>query len=323
MTRPLRIQFPGAFYHITSRGNERLPIFLSIAVRKKFLDYLQQGHDRFGFFIHAYCLMGNHYHLIMETPQGNLSQAMHFLNGSFAAYTNTLHERSGHLLQGRYRSILIEAENYAKELSRYIHLNPVRAKIVENPEDYRWSSFREYITAGMLPCWLRTNLILGYFSESNRLARKQYYRFVLERTNAAKTNPLDDVCFSTLLGSKEFIARIKNEFIDVAKQDRDLPQLRALRNRPPFDLIQSEVEKAAGKQTRLGRRIDIYLCRQHSGLSLKQLGSLFSLGESGVSQVHRRLKAEISSDNKTARLVSDIEQKIFCQMCRSDPIKDG
>jgi len=311
MARPLRIQFPSAFYHITSRGDQRQPIFLSTGARKKFLEYLRLGHERFGFIIHTYCLMGNHYHLIMETPQGNLSQAMHFINGSFAAYTNILHKRVGHLLQGRYKSILIEAETYITELSRYIHLNPVRAKIVKNPEDYPWSSYREYMGFRKSPAWFRTNLILGYFSETESLARMRYSRFVLERTRAAASNPLDDVCYSAILGSQELIARIKDKYLDGKKQDRDLPQLSALLNRPSPELIRGEVEKAVGNQTRLQRKIGIYLCRQYAGMSLKRLAEIFGLGESGVSQVYRRMKAEISIDAQTARLVGEIEKNIL------------
>jgi putative transposase len=323
MTRPLRIQFPGAFYHITSRGNERQPIFLSIGVKKKFFEYLQAGHERFGVIIHAYCLMGNHFHLIVETPLGNLSQFMHFINGSFAAYTNILHQRSGHLLQGRYSSILVEAKAYAQELSRYIHLNPVRAKIVKKPEDYQWSIFQEYIGARTIPKWLMTEIILGYFAETPSLARKKYYCFVLERVDSEHANPLEDVFASSILGSKEFIARIKEKYLDGKARDRDLPQLIGFRDRPSPEMIREQAAKAIGPNVRLGKKVCIYLCRQHAGMSLKQISVLFGLSESGVSQVYRRMSMEILEDKKRAYLVKTIEDKIFCQMCRSDPIRGG
>src|SRR5664279_2859353 len=140
MARPLRIEYPGAFYHVTSRGNEQKDIFRSRKDREKFLGYLESAKERYGAVIHAFCLMNNHYHLLLETPSGNLSQIMRHINGAYTTYFNVKRKRAGHLFQGRYKAILVEADEYAKELSRYIHLNPVRVGIVANPEEYRWSS---------------------------------------------------------------------------------------------------------------------------------------------------------------------------------------
>ena len=127
MARPLRIQYPGAFYHVTSRGNARKAIFRSNRDREKFLSYLESAHDRYGATIHVYCLMDNHYHVLVETPLGNLSKILHHINGAYTTYFNTKRKRSGHLFQGRYKAILVEKDSYCKELSRYIHLNPIRA----------------------------------------------------------------------------------------------------------------------------------------------------------------------------------------------------
>jgi putative transposase len=145
MARPLRITFPGAFYHITSRGNERKSVFKSKRDREKFLGYLESATQRYGAVIHAYCLMDNHYHLLLETPSGNLPQIMRHINGAYTTYFNVKRDRPGHLFQGRYKAILVESDQYAKELSRYIHLNPVRAKMSEMPEAYDWSSYNYYI----------------------------------------------------------------------------------------------------------------------------------------------------------------------------------
>jgi putative transposase len=144
MARPLRITYPDAFYHITSRGNEQKPVFKSRKDRIKFLEYLESATERYNAVIHAYCLMDNHYHLLLETPSGNLSRIMAHINGAYTAYFNRKRDRAGHLFQGRYKAIVVEADEYAKELSRYIHLNPVRAKIVELPEGYEWSSYIYY-----------------------------------------------------------------------------------------------------------------------------------------------------------------------------------
>ncbi len=140
MARPLRLQYPGACYHVTSRGNEKKPIFRNQKDREKFLAYLESAVVRYEAIIHVWCLMGNHYHLFLETPTGNLSQIMRHINGAYTTYFDVKWKRTGHLFQGRYKAILVEADQYATELSRYIHLNPVRAGIVDTPEGYFWSS---------------------------------------------------------------------------------------------------------------------------------------------------------------------------------------
>ena len=155
MARPLRIEYPGAFYHVTSRGNERKDIFKSNTDREMFLSYLASAQEKYEAVVHAYCLMSNHYHLMIETPQGNLSQIMKYINSSYTNFFNIKRKRTGHLLQGRYKAILVEADAYATELSRYIHLNPVRAGMVRSPEEYRWSSY-SYYTERSSPSWLKT-----------------------------------------------------------------------------------------------------------------------------------------------------------------------
>ena len=140
MVRPLRIEYPGAVYHLTSRGNARDPIFLDDADRYLFLDLLGDLVDRYNWLCHGYCLMDNHYHLLVETIDANLSTGMRQLNGIYTQKFNRQHDRVGHLFQGRYKAIVVEKESYLLELCRYIVLNPVRAKIVNNPGKYRWSS---------------------------------------------------------------------------------------------------------------------------------------------------------------------------------------
>jgi REP element-mobilizing transposase RayT len=126
MARPLRIEYPGACYHITVRGNEQKEVFRSKADWEKFLSYLQSATERYGAIVHVYCLMTNHYHLLLETPLGNLSQIMRHINGAYTTYFNVKRKRAGHLFQGRYKAILIDADEYAKELSGYIHFHPVK-----------------------------------------------------------------------------------------------------------------------------------------------------------------------------------------------------
>ena len=175
MGRPLRIEYSGAWYHVTSRGNERKDVFKSRADREKFLSYLESASVRYGAVIHAFCLMSNHYHLLLETPSGNLSQIMRHINGAYTNYFNAKRKRAGHLFQGRYKAILVEADQYAKELSRYLHPNPVRAGMVDRPEAWEWSSYLSILLSirTLNHCESKSNLGRGLpFSVNAFWARK-------------------------------------------------------------------------------------------------------------------------------------------------------
>ena len=177
MARPLRIVYPGAFYHVSARGNERRKIFLSHADYVEFLPYLADAAHKYRVILHAFVLMGNHYHLIVETPVANLSAFAHAINSAYTTYFNIKRKRAGHLFQGRYKSVVVERDSYLLELSRYIHLNPVRAGIVHRPQDYRFSSYRSYI----LPkeeSIVSKGVILGMISESRNEAPARYRKFV-------------------------------------------------------------------------------------------------------------------------------------------------
>lgn len=213
MSRPLRIAYPGAFYHVTSRGNERRDVFKSQRDREKFLEYLESATVRRGARVHAYCLMSNHYHLLLETPEGNLSAIMQHINGAYTIYFNTKRRRFGHLLQGRYKAILVEREEYALELSRYIHLNPVRAKMVERPEGYRWSNYGAYVGEAPAPEWLVTGVVLRDTSRGVERAQGEYRRFVEAALGREVPNPFDEVVGSILLGSPGFVEWVKEKLV--------------------------------------------------------------------------------------------------------------
>ena len=171
MGRRFRIEFPGAVYHVYARGNSKDSVFLDDADRRRFLGYLRRAAARHGLVYHAYCLMGNHFHLLLETPEGNLSGGMHWIDSSYAGYFNRVHGHVGHVFQGRFEAILVDREAYLQELCRYIVLNPVRAFMVEDPALYPWSSFRE--TAGIdrrTGGVVSPNWILSRFGEEGREA---------------------------------------------------------------------------------------------------------------------------------------------------------
>jgi REP element-mobilizing transposase RayT len=178
MARPLRLEYEGALYHVTSRGNAREKIFLVDPDQELFLEVLADTVERFGWLCYAYCLMTNHYHLLIETPEPNLSRGMRHLNGVYTQALNRRHMRVGHVLQGRFKSIVIEKESHLLELARYVVLNPVRAKMVRSAKDWPWSSYR--VTAGLekAPGFLAVDWILGQFDKNRARAEKAYRDFV-------------------------------------------------------------------------------------------------------------------------------------------------
>jgi len=295
MARPLRITFPGAFYHVTSRGNERKNIYKSKRDREKFLEYLGEAHERYGAIIHAYCLMTNHYHLLIETPDANLPQIMKHVNSSYTTYFNVKRKRFGHLFQGRYKAFLVYKDDYALELSRYIHLNPVRAAMVESVIEYPWSSYRAFVGKEATPEWLETDYIHGYFGKRISQARREYERFVEEKSSLHTPNPLENASADTILGPESFIQGISKKYLEGRRSDRELPALRALNSRPSFSIISSVVDDHVD-DVKLARKMKIYLMKRYSGATLKAIGEPFGLGESAVSQVCGRFDVLVGED---------------------------
>jgi REP element-mobilizing transposase RayT len=310
MARPLRITYPGAFYHITSRGNEKKQIFKSLADKEKFLFYLESATRRYDAIIHVYCLMGNHYHLLLETPSGNLSQIMRHINGAYTTYFNIKRQRAGHLLQGRFKAILVDMDEYCKELSRYIHLNPMRAKMVDKLQDYRWSSYPDYIGNRNPSTWLERDFILGYFGKRPSIAQKNYREFIDAKLAKEYKSPLTEVVGSTVLGSVDFVNEIKKRFIEGKKASRDLPALKALCSKPTIEDIIKEVESVFIQQPALVKNVSLYLCHRHTASSLKQIGRHFNIGESAVSQASRRIGIKIKRDKKFKKIIKRVEKNL-------------
>ncbi len=310
MARPLRIEYPGAFYHITSRGNEQKHIFKDRQDRERFLTYLESSVQRYGAVIHVYCLMSNHYHLLIETPSGNLSQIMHHINGGYTTYFNRRHGRYGHLFQGRYKAIVVEADEYAGELSRYIHLNPVRAAVVERPEEYEWSSYRYYIGKRKEPDWLKVDFILGYFGRDKSSARRRYKGFVKAVLGEGYESPLKEVVASTILGGEDFIKEIKGKYLKDKGTDRNLPALTELREEPGIEEIFQRANEVFGGDTGIARKTAIFLSHRYTKLSLKEIGRYFRIGESAVSQASRRFKEAIDNDRALRKKIEEIRERL-------------
>jgi len=228
MARPLRIEYPGALYHVTSRGNAREPIFLEDADRYVFLDRLREVVESHCWLCHAYCLMTNHYHLLVETPEANLSRGMRRLNGRYSQGFNRRHERVGHLLQGRFTGVLVERESHLLELARYVVLNPVRARMVAAAEDYRWSSLRATVGLSPVPSWLTPGGLLARFGSCSR-----YLEFVREGVGAGSPwTALRGV----LLGSDEFVERLAGR-LERQAAEGEFPRKERLVHREPLEAL--------------------------------------------------------------------------------------
>jgi REP element-mobilizing transposase RayT len=208
MARPLRLEHPGAVWHVTSRGNNREDIYLCDEDHLMFLSIFAEAVRRFRWIIHSYTLMTNHYHLVIETPETTLSRGMKWMNGKYAQWFNRRHGRSGHLFQGRFKGFLVEKESHLMALIRYVALNPVRARMVERPEQYRWSSYRA--TAGLeeVPPWLTVTWALTPFG-LDLITRQQGYREYIDEGAGITRSPLDDAIGQLFLGTEVWIEKMR------------------------------------------------------------------------------------------------------------------
>ncbi len=240
MTRPIRIEYPGAIYHVTSRGNDKKNIFFDNADRSKILDLLYFLTERFNWLCHGYCLMDNHYHFIIETIDGNLSKGMRQLNGIYTQYFNKKWSRTGHIFQGRYKAILIQRDSHLLEVCRYVVLNPVCANMVNLPEEWEWSSYCG--TSGICKphkC-IKPEWILGCFAKQKNEARKGYMQFVLE--GIGKDSIMKQVKAQCVLGTESFIAEFEDYLVGLGGIPEIIKDQRMM-NRPSLEDIFSKVSK--------------------------------------------------------------------------------
>lgn len=221
MARPLRIELAGGVYHVTSRGDRRENIYRSDEDRVEWLAVLGQLCARFNWRCHAWCQMSNHFHLVLETPDANLSQGMRQLNGVYTQRFNRHHGLAGHLFQGRFKAILVERETYLLELARYVVLNPVRAGMVARPDDWSWSSYRAMVAAAPTPEWLETDWLLGQFGDERAQAQAGYAAFVIE--GIGQPSLWKGLRHQILLGSERFVEQRLDAWKPVDKL-REVPR---------------------------------------------------------------------------------------------------
>jgi len=317
MTRPLRIQYPGAVYHITCRGNERKEIFKDDKDRYTFLEILKDSLETYSPILYAYVLMDNHFHLLLETPLGNLSEFMRHFNISYTSFFNRRYDRVGHLYQGRYNGILVDKDGYLTVLSRYIHLNPVRVKDWEKKDvkerltylkRYSWSSLPGYIYIKKRVSWIDYSSVLEEYGGDNNKGRRSY----LKAIRSDLSNKLEiKKEGQSLIGRNKFIDWVRNTFIK--ERDREIPATRQLKRRP-----KEEVFKVIGEETGesrdailykrgISRQIAMEFLYRAGGLKGPEVGSMMKVDYSTVSQNRKRLREKLKRDNELEELFRRIE----------------
>jgi len=320
MSRPLRIEYENAIYHVMNRGRSRQTICHGTAYYNAFLQCLSEAHQRFGLEIMSYCLMGNHYHLLVKTPRGNLSRAMRHINGLYTQRYNRLKHTDGVLFKGRYKAILIDANSYLLEVSRYIHRNPVETQkpLVKKLTEYRWSSYPAYVNKEKCPDWLTREDIYGELGSHQRYSG--YQRFVENGVDEETRKFYEKKAKPAIWGDKDFAEvaytqarswskEIKKSGVVVPiKISRIVEQVAHY-----FELDEEAVyvaQKGPGAKN-IARWIAMKLSQDYSGKTLTELGKAFGVGHyCTVSQTISRLLRLIEKDKRVASDLSTISKDL-------------
>ena len=309
MARQLRIEFGGAVYHIMSRGNERAPLFKSDSDRVLFISTLKDSAELFRVEVMAYVLMDNHYHLLLRTPNANLSSFMRHFGLTYTVRFNKKYGRSGHLFQGRFKAILIEEDPYITVLNRYIHLNPVRTKGWEYKEAqekweylrrYPWSTLGGYIDTNKRTEWIQYNTVLGYFAN-----RKAYKEYMMEGIKTIGDNPFKEIHSQTILGSEGFVDKLKR-YLKKGTKIREVPALRTLKKTLTIEEVMKEVgryfnatrEMLISKSSKQKRQIAMEMTYRYTNKNQEEIGKIFGVDYSTVSQNRNRLRVKLEKDIK-------------------------
>ncbi len=279
MARPLRLEFSGALYHVTSRGDRREDIYLDDEDRLDWLEVLARVCGRFNWVVHAYCQMNNHYHLLVETVDGNLSMGMRQLNGHYTQRFNRRHSMVGHLFQGRYKAVLVQKDSYLLELTRYVVLNPIRAGMVDQLEDWPWSNYPAVAGLDKIPEWLNTDWVLSQFGKRRKTAIEHYHRFIME--GKGLSSPLNGVRHQLLLGDDGFVERYREK-----KTPEELNEL-SNAHRRSLALPLSEYQQRY--RARHEAMAQAYLSGAYT---MAEIGEYFGVHYMTVSRAVRRIEAE-------------------------------
>jgi putative transposase len=306
MARPLRLEFPGALYHLTARGNAGGEIFADDADRACFLDLLGKEIAQQRWRCYAYCLMGNHYHLLIETPEPNLVTGMRRLNGVYTQGFNRRHGRAGHVFQGRYKSILVDKDSYALELTRYIALNPVRARLAKQAGDWRWSSYRATAGQEPAPSWLAVDWVLEQFG--TRGPRRAYQQFV--QHGLGQSSPWEHLRGQIWLGDQAFLDRM--QALSARQPSENVTRAQRTPTRPSADAITAMVlsayrikdEKALrSRESQQAFQAWVYLLRRAGNEALRDVAQRCKVSASRISKIQRTI--ETSTPAPTLRMLQE------------------
>jgi len=319
MARPLRINYPGAWHHVMNRGGGSRIIFNDDHQRGVFLELLADLNRMFRVEIHAYCLMDNHYHLLVHTPEGNLQRGMRHLNGVYTQRYNRIEKTDGPLFRGRYKAILIEPDAYLLNVSRYIHLNPTAAGLVERASDYPWSSYRAYVGAVSKSEWLHADFVLSMIGQDQR--QEHYRRFVEAGIDEETATFFGKRKWRPILGSNGFRTRLLSNL----ENNPEIPETREAVKKPSlstivtlvaglFSISEEEVLRSGFRgrgKINPGRMSAIYIARKIAGYRLNEIASYFGLGHyASVSGIVTRCQRAIEIDPALANIVNDTANKL-------------
>ena len=317
MSRSIRLEHPGAIWHITSRGNERRTVFFPDEDRQSFLSILAEVVELHRWIVYAYCLMGNHYHLLIETPAPTLSVGAKRLNERFAQRLNRQHARVGHVFQGRFKAILVEREAHLLELLRYVVLNPVRAGIVRYPGDYSWSSYRATAGLGDAPAWLDVDAVLAEFGAGSRAERSERYRRFVADARGAEYKPWEQLTAQIYLGSAAFCERVKS-LVGTRRDEKAYPEPQRVIVRPSWESILRQVaevfkipeQRVLARSHESARKALAQLAWREGGLTFSTIGQRMNICDRAACHLARcgeRLEAETA---EYADRVQRIRQQI-------------
>jgi len=319
MSRAWRIEYEGALYHLLSRGNEQRDIFEDHKDRILFLDTIGEFSERFEIHVFAYVMMDNHYHLLVRTRHANLKKAMHWFGTTYTQRFNRRHFRSGHLFQGRYKSILVQNDAYMLQLSHYIHRNPLRAGIVKRLADYRWSSYRSYAYGRKFPEWLSTDLIFSQFKSKDRPKR---YREKVQGYAKEEKRLWEDLRHGLFLGSKGFVERIRKQHLPSETESAIPQQAQTSRPSDPDSILRSaervlncdvrqfvKAGRVSGPE-KDKRDLMIYLLWKTGSFRNDQIGRLFGVSYSAVSHAVRSLKTKLRDNPRLLETLNEIYSQL-------------
>ena len=320
MARPLRIEFEGCAYHVTTRGWERRDVVRDDEDRAHWVRLMDRVAQRFGWRVFAWALMRNHWHLFLSTPEANLSRGMHDLNSGYASWFNRRHRRSGALYQGRFKAILVQEQGYAWTLSRYVHLNPVRAGAVQRPEQYQWSSYRDYLNPTGAPRWLDWATVLGEIGTDVVPSLRAYIQFVESGLGRDPIDsPLASVVGGVLLGNPNWVDRMKAR-IEGGPPQGDVPARRLLAVHPTLREVEEAVcaacqaepadLSAVRRRGNDARMAAVYLARECAALPVTQLAHRFgAVSASAISKLLRQAALRRHEDRQWDQLLGRLERQ--------------